>query len=98
MITTDNPWFDTLPGPKVKQVIEEKGDALKERHHTDDVYFAIWLQALDQAARRRVAVRYDDLEDWDYASAYEGGMSPRDAAVEMLEDAGWQVPENVEYL
>jgi hypothetical protein len=86
---TDNPWFDTLPGPKLNKVIAEKGDALKERHHTDDVYFAIWLQALNTAVQRRVMVSYDDLEDWDYWDAYEAGMSPRDAAVEMLADAGW---------
>lgn len=84
-----NPWFDTLHGPLVKKVIEEKGEALKERHHTDDVHFAIWLQALDQAVRRRVLVSYDDLEDWDYASAYEGGVTPVEAALEMLEDNGW---------
>lgn len=87
--TTDNPWVQNLPGPKLRQVIDEKGDALKERHHTDDVFFAVWLQALDQAVQRRVLVRYDDLEDWRYRDAYDDGMSPVDAAVEMLEDAGW---------
>jgi len=88
-VSTDNPWFETLHGPRLQQVIEEKGDALKERHHTDDVMFAIWLQALDQVVRRRVLVRYDDLEDWGYRDAYDSGMSPKDAALEMLEDAGW---------
>jgi hypothetical protein len=86
---TDNPWIQNLPGPRLKQVIEEKGDALKERHHTEDVIFAVWLQALDQAVRRRVLISYDDLEDWGYWDAYDAGMSPVDAAVEMLADAGW---------
>ena len=84
-----NPWFETLHGPKLERVIAEKGDALKERHHVDDVYFAIWLQALNQAVQRRVMVHYDDLEDWDYWSAYDAGMFPRDAAIEMLTDNGW---------
>lgn len=87
--TTTNPWFDTLPGPRLQQVIEEKGEALKERHHTDDVYFAVWLQALNQSVQRRVLLSYDDLEDWGYWSAYDAGMSPKDAALEMLEDNGW---------
>lgn len=86
---TDNPWIQNLHGPRLKQVIEEKGDALKERHHTDDVFFAVWLQALDQAVRRRVLMRYDDLEDWGYRDAYDAGQSPVEAALEMLEDAGW---------
>lgn len=84
-----NPWFDTLNGPLIQRVIEEKGEALKSRHHTDDVMFALWLQALDQAVARRVHVRYDDLEDWRYHDAYDDGMTPVEAALEMLEDNGW---------
>lgn len=84
---TINPWFDTLPGPRVQQVIEEKGEALKERHHTDDIYFALWLQALDQAVQRRIHLRYDDLEDWGYRDAYDEGMTPVEAATEMLLDS-----------
>lgn len=84
-----NPWIENLPGPRLAQVVAEKGDALKGRYHTDDVYFAVWLHALDRAVQRRVLVSFDDLEDWDYWSAYDGGMSPRDAAIEMLHDNGW---------
>jgi Family of unknown function (DUF5419) len=95
---TENPWFDTLPGPKLKKVIAEHGDALKERHHTDDVYFAIWLHTLDRSVQRRVLVSYQDLEDWDYWSAYDAGMSPRDAAVEMLQDNGWDGASGVDVI
>ena len=84
-----NPWIESLPGPRLAAVVERDGERLKERHHTDDVYFAVWLHALNRAVQRRVLISYDDLEDWDYWSAYEGGMSPRDAAIEMLDDAGW---------
>lgn len=94
---TINPWFDTVPGPALQRVIEEKGEALKKRHHTDDVFFAVWLQAVDQAVARRVGLRYDDLEDWGYRDAYDGDMSPKEAAVEMLADNGYDF-ENVEYL
>ena len=31
----------------------------------------------------------DDLEDWDYWMAYDAGMSPREAATDMLEDLGY---------
>jgi hypothetical protein len=84
-----NPWIESLPGPRLAQLVEEKGDALKERYHVDDVYFAVWLHALNRAVQRRVLVSFDDLEDWDYWSAYDAGMSPKDAAIEMLADAGW---------
>jgi len=98
MAEVTNPWFETLHGPKLERVISEKGDALKERHHTQDVYFAIWLQALNQAVQRRVLVSYDDLEDWGYWDAYEAGMSPREAAIEMLQDNGWDSAYDVEVL
>lgn len=94
---TINPWFDSVPGPALQRVIEEKGDALKERHHTDDVHFAVWLQALDQAVARRIGLGYRDLEDWAYRDAYDEGMTPKQAAVEMLADNGYDF-ENVEYL
>ena len=84
-----NPWIDGLPGPRLLEMVEKHGDALKERHHTDDVYFALWLHALDRAVQRRVLVSYDDLEDWDYWSAYDAGQTPKDAAIEMLIDNGW---------
>ena len=92
-----NPWFDTLPGPRLQQVIEEKGEALKERYYTDDVWFAIWLHTLNRAVQRRVMLSFDDLEDWCYRDAYDGGMSPKDAALEMLEDNGYDF-ENVRYM
>ena len=85
-----HPWFDTLPGLRLQQVIEEQGDRLRERHHTDDVYFAVWLHALNRAVQRRVMLSFDDLEDWCYRDAYDGGMSPKDAALEMLEDNGFE--------
>ncbi len=84
-----NPWFDTLNGPTIQRMIEKHGETLKARHHTDDVYFALWLEALDRAVMRRVLVRYDDLEDWDYWSNYDAGMTPREAAIEMLADNGY---------
>ena len=90
-----NPWIENLPGPRLKQVIEEKGDDLKKRYHTDDVYFALWMHAMNRAVQRRVPVSYDDLEDWDYWSAYESDMSPRDTAIQMLQDNGWGFDEGL---
>ena len=84
-----NPWIGNLPGPRLAAVVAKHGDDLKQRHHTDDVHFAVWLHALDRAVQRRVLVSYDDLEDWDYWSAYDAGQSPSEAAIQMLQDAGW---------
>ncbi len=93
-----NPWIENLPGPRLATVVAEKGDALKNRYGVDDVYFAVWLHALNRAVQRRVLMSFDDLEDWDYWSAYDGGMSPRDAAIEMLQDNGWDSAYDVEVL
>lgn len=84
-----NPWFDTIPGPRLNQLIAAKGDTLKAKHDTADVHFAVWLEALDRAVMRRIFLGYRDLEDWDYWSAYDAGMHPKDAAIEMLEDNGY---------
>lgn len=88
-MTTPNPWFDTLNGPTIQRVIDKHGDTLKAKHDTEDVYFALWLEAVDRAVMRRVLIGYRDLEDWDYWSNYDAGMSPQDAALEMLADNGW---------
>jgi hypothetical protein len=76
-------------------MIAEHGEYLKERYRTDDVYFAVWLHAVNRAVERRVAVSFDILEDWDYISAYESDMSPRDTAIQMLQDNGWGFDEGL---
>ena len=82
-------WVQTLPQDKVAEWIEKNGERAMTQHHTEDPEFAVWLHYLDRAVMRRVMVSYQDLEDWDYWSAYDAGMSPGEAAEEMLEDAGW---------
>lgn len=82
-------WVDTLPTDKVAEWLEKNGKVMMTRHHTSDPKFALWLHYLDRATMRRVMVSYQDLEDWDFWSAYDSGMSPAEAAEEMLEDAGW---------
>ena len=88
-----NKWIENLPGPRLATLVEEKGDALMARYHTDDVYFAVWLHALNRVVQSRVLLSYDDLEDWDYWSAYDGDMTPKEAALQMLDDAGYSYDE-----
>jgi hypothetical protein len=88
-MSTPNPWFDGLNGPKVQRVIEERGDRLKEYYGTDDVYFALWMHAVSARVMRLVHVGALDLEDWAYRDNYDAGMLPVDAAVQMLEDNGY---------
>lgn len=84
-------WIDTIPGPRLEPLLENHGEALKARHHTEDPLFAIWLEALNRAVQRRAGVSYDDLEDWNYRDYYESGVPPTEAAIEMLEDQGWDL-------
>jgi len=64
---------------------EHLGGMLTERKV--DVVTDFLVESIDP--ERKVLVSYDDLEDWDYWSAYEGGQSPKEAALDMLTDAGW---------
>lgn len=84
-----NTWIENLPGPALEKWVKEKGDEAKERYGVEDVYFALWLHYVNKHVMRRAHVSFMDLEDWDYASAYESDVTPRDAAVEMLQDNGW---------
>ena len=98
MSTSTNPWIQSKHGPLLEKMVTEHGDALKERYHTEDVFFALWLHALNRAVQRRVLVSFDDLEDWDYWSAYDAGQSPQEAALEMLADNGWDDAYDVDVI
>ena len=88
-----NTWIESLPADKVEAWIAKNGERACADHMTDDPHFALWLHYVDRAVMRRVMIGYRDLEDWDYWSAYDAGMSPVDAAIEMLEDAGYETEE-----
>ena len=89
MTKVTNEWIAKIDSDKLSEWIEKNGERAKKRHHTDDVYFAVWMHHLNLVVQRRVMMSYDDLEDWDYRMAYDAGMSPREAATDMLEDLGY---------
>lgn len=86
-----NQWIDTLPGPRLKQLVTEHGDMLRELYGTKDAYFGVWMHSLNHIVRRTTGLSFDDLEDWMYWDAYEGDMSPKEAATQMLADNGWDI-------
>lgn len=86
-----NAWIQGLPQDKVERYIATHGESLKERYHTDDVYFALWIHHLNREVQRRVGLHHDDLEDWDFMGAYESDCNPRVAAEDMLDDLGYDL-------
>lgn len=86
-----NAWIESLPADKVRRWIDANGERAMDRHDTGDVYFALWLHYVDRAVMRRVMIGYRDLEDWDYWSAYDGDMTPVQAAEAALEYNGYDV-------
>ena len=84
-----NAWIEGLPKDKVEDYMSKHRDALLERYKVEDEYFALWLHYLNRFVAQRTGMQYDDLEDWDFASAYESGQSPKDAVDEMLDDLGY---------
>lgn len=85
-----NAWIDTLPGPALAAWVDKHGEAAMARHYTDDPMFALWLHYVDKAVMRRTHMSYRDMEDWGYRDAYDGDLTPAEAAVEMLEDNGYE--------
>lgn len=50
--------------------------------------FLEWRNAVNRHVRNMTkGMDCDDLPDWDYASAFEAGVSPKQAAKEVIEEA-----------
>jgi len=47
--------------------------------------FVLWLTRVDVQVERKLGVGIDDLPDWDFASAFEDGLTSEDAAAIFLE-------------
>lgn len=86
-----NTWVADLIEKKGQEWADKIAPELMDRHRTENAGFALWMTRLNSRVMARVGVSYDDLEDWDYWSAYEGDMNPVDAANDMLEDAGFDL-------
>lgn len=84
-----NAWVQGLPPEKVERYISTHGATLLERYPVTDVYFAMWMHHLNRAIQSKLPLQFDDLEDWDFWAAYEGDMTPREAAEEMLAELGY---------
>ncbi len=51
--------------------------------------FTAWMREVNFIIENKTGLSYNDLPDWDYVSAFEDEISPKDAASEALEDAGY---------
>lgn len=52
--------------------------------------FEQWMKEVNDAIFNTAYVDSRDLPDWHYRDAFDDGMDPKDAAVEVLEEAGWE--------
>lgn len=95
-VTVTNTWVADLIEKKGQEWVDKIAPKLLERHNTGDVGFALWMTRLNSRVNARVGVSYDDLEDWDYWSAYEGDTDPVEAAQDMLADNGFSPYEQGE--
>lgn len=84
-----NSWIARLPADKVAEWLAKNGDKAMARYYTTDPVFALWMYYVDRAVQRRIVVGCMDLEDWRYRDAYDDDMSPKEAAIELLEDLGY---------
>lgn len=48
--------------------------------------FGLWLHLVDRQLRRKVGLTHRDLVDWTWRDAFEDGLTPREAALEALEN------------
>lgn len=81
-------WVDDKDQDIVARWLAANGTKACEEYRTTDPRFALWMYCVDRQVKRRVHFGCFDLEDWGYFDAYEDGMSPADAAREVIEYNG----------
>ena len=86
-----NRWVQELPKEKLSAYMDKNREALLKRYPTSDEYFALWLHHLNRAIQRRLPLQFDDLEDWDFWAAYDGDLTPKEAAEDMMADLGYDL-------
>ena len=48
-----------------------------------------WMAAVDAAVRKIADVSVHDLPDWNSRDAYDDGVTPQEAAEDVLDQEGW---------
>lgn len=51
--------------------------------------FAAFMTSVDRKIRALCGLEHDDLADFDYASAFNDGMTPGETALAVLDDNGF---------
>lgn len=52
--------------------------------------FHQYMVAVDREIQARTGLGFLDIEDWTYRDAYDDGVDPEDAAIQALENSGWE--------
>ena len=86
-------WVDQLPQDKVEKWIAANGERALEEYYTTDPRFALWMAHVDRRVHGMVIFGCMDLEDWPYHDAYVDGVTPREAAIDVVEYNGFAVAE-----
>ena len=83
----DETVVDPLAYPTDKYV-EGWGDT-----NTGGLTFKVWLRHVDRQVSKKCGLGCMDLPDIDYWNLWNDGVEPRDAAFEVLEEAGFPLDE-----
>lgn len=55
----------------------------------EDIKFKRWKRVVDAYIIAKCGLTSEDIDDWDYRMAFDCGYTPKDAAMEALEEAGY---------
>ena len=58
--------------------------------------FTLFMRRVDRILLFTVGLTHEDLADYDYRDYFDAGMSPRDAAREVLAEEGYEDEEDGE--
>ena len=85
-----NTWMASKPSDKIAEAIAKMNAATDMvtrsvcEYAGDDEHFALWLNLANARVMRITSMTINDLPDYLWRDAYDEGMSPREAASDML--------------
>jgi hypothetical protein len=84
-VTTDASMAEQWADARERGVLTERQREFDE-YARGDAGFAVWLFLVDRRIGRAFGIGLFDLADWGARSAFDAGVTPRDAARDALEN------------
>lgn len=80
--------METIPAALATLDADKVRAAAAKIQGESDAYFTLWLRLVNRRVAGTIGLGIDDIEDMPYFDMYDDGLSPADAAQEVLAAVG----------